>query len=105
MRLLVAMMAGVLALAACAPKDPILFDGEYFRTKSRAVSDDRRTFSVEVRAAAGREAAALKAARYEATLYCMDAFATSDMVWTVADEEVGLTEEGDLFREGECASR
>jgi len=46
----VIVIIGVLAaLTACAPQDPILFDGEEFRSKSNPVSDDKRVFRVEVR--------------------------------------------------------
>jgi len=101
----VVIIGALLALAACNPKEPILFDGQVFRSKSKAVSDDKRVFSVEVREAAGREDAAVKAARYEATLYCMGRFATSDMIWTAGGADIAVTEDGTLVREGECASR
>lgn len=100
-----AIIGALLILAACAPQDPILFDGEEFKSKSKPVSDDKRVFLVEVRDAAGREDAAVKAARYEATLYCMGRFATSDMVWTAETDEIVLTESGEILREGECVTR
>jgi hypothetical protein len=101
----VVIVAVLIALAGCSERAPILFDGESFKSKSKAVSDDNRTFTVETRDAAGREEAAVKAARYEATLYCMNQFGTSDMVWTAESDDIVLTEDGKLVREGQCASR
>lgn len=102
---IVLVSAMVLGVAACSERDPIRFDGESFRMKAKDVSKDRRKFVVEIRDAAGREDAAMKAARYQATLYCLGRFGTSDMVWANADDEVVLTGAGALTREGECASR
>ena len=48
------------------------------------------------------------AARYEATLYCMDRFAGSDVIWAdgvLQDADTLVTTGGLLIRNGRCVQR
>lgn len=101
-------MGFVALLAACGGPPPVLFDGIRFKGKVAATSDDKRDFAVSVKDAAGKAAAAAKAARYEATLYCMDRFAGSDVVWAdgvLQDAGTLLAADGTLVRQGRCVQR
>ncbi len=95
-------------LSACGGPPPVLFDGMKITAKVSATSDDRRGFDVVVRDAADKPGPAARAARYEATLYCMDRFAGSDVVWAdgpLQDAKTLLTAEGVLLRQGRCVQR
>lgn len=98
----------VMLLTACGGPPPVLFDGMTMRAAASATSDDKRDFEVVVRDAAGRAGAAARAARYEATLYCLDRFAGSDVVWAdgvLQDADTLITAEGALLRHGRCVQR
>jgi hypothetical protein len=101
-------MGVVVLLAGCGGPPPVLFDGIKFKGKVAAISDDKRDFAVTVRDAAGKAAAAAQAARYEATLYCMDRFAGSDVVWAdgvLQDADALVVADGTLVRQGRCVQR
>ena len=98
----------VLALSACGGPPPVLFDGIKFKASVNATSEDKRGFDVTVREAAGKADPASRAARYEATLYCMDRFAGSDVVWSdgvLQDADALVTADGSLVRQGRCVQR
>ncbi len=101
-------MAVIGLLAGCGGPPPVLFDGIKFKGKVAATSDDKRDFDVTVRDAAGKAASAAQAARYEATLYCMDRFAGSDVVWAdgvLQDADTLVATDGTLVRQGRCVQR
>lgn len=98
----------VVLLSACSGPPPVLFDGLNIKAKVAATSDDKRDFDVTVRDAADKATSAAKAARYEATLYCLDRFAGSDVVWAdgvLQDATTLLTADGSLVRKGRCVQR
>jgi hypothetical protein len=98
----------ILGLSACGGPPPVLFDGLKIKAKVTATSDDRRDFDVTVADAADKATPAAKAARYEATLYCLDRFAGSDVVWAdgvLQDAQALVTPEGMFARQGRCVQR
>lgn len=99
---------GALVLTSCGPgKDKrMLFDGFYFKTKSKRIGDDYRNFIVTADKAYQSLEGARQAAEYEGTRYCLDnAMGTSRIRWTVGPEtpDNQLTFDGDtLIYQGEC---
>ena len=105
----VALLA-LLMMTACAKREAlILFDGIDFRTKTSTTRADRHAFATEVRAAGQNVAAAQKAGRYSATVYCAHTFGSSEIDWSEASaaaaEAIGLTAEGSMILQGRCAAR
>ncbi len=101
-------LASVLALTACGGPPPVLFDGMKIKAKVTATSEDKRDFDVAVRDTADKAATAAKAARYEATLYCLERFAGSDVVWAdgpLQDAATLVTADGSFVRQGRCVQR
>ncbi len=95
-------------LTACGGPPPVLFDGMKITAKVNATSDDNRDFDVVVRDGADKAALAARAARYEATLYCLKRFAGSDVVWVggpVMDPGTLIAADGSLVRQGRCVQR
>lgn len=100
-------LAVVIALGACSDRDRqrVLFDGVYFRTKAKAVKDDRQSFNVEVPKANRSINGAREAGRFEGTRYCIENFGTSDINWSLGpDAEDGrlVIENNDLRLSGRC---
>ncbi|MFK7743465.1 MAG: hypothetical protein AB8B47_00315 [Roseobacter sp.] len=93
-------------LTACGPDaDDILFDGEFFRTKIKTERGSRQNFVVTARPVQASLEGAREAARYEATVYCVNRYGRSDIIWAVGpdspDEELPIS--GDtLTFEGQC---
>jgi hypothetical protein len=81
-------MAGVLlGLSACGPDDEdVLFDGHFYRSDISTSRDARDVFSVTARPVSASLAGAREAARYEATIYCVNRYGRSDILWTVGPE-------------------
>ena len=101
-------LAAIGLLAACGGPPPVLFDGMKFRARVTATSADKRDFTVSVPEATGKTAPAARAARYEATLYCLDGFAGSDVVWAdgvLVDPATLMAADGSLVRQGRCVQR
>lgn len=102
-----AMIAGVaVALTACGPDaDDILFDGQFFRTKIKTERGSRESFVVTAKPVQASLEGAREAARYEATIYCVNRYGRSDIIWAVGpespDEELPI--DGDtLTLTGQC---
>lgn len=76
-----ALCAG-LALAGCTNnEDRVYFDGEYFRTKAKSVSEDRRGFEVRVPRVDQSLEGARAAGAYEGARYCIKNFGVSEIAW------------------------
>lgn len=96
------------SLLACTPKDKrILFDGQHFRTKAKAV--DRKVtvaaFTVEVKDAGKSLEGAREAGAYAATRYCIENYGSSTIVWTNGPEDAPqalVFDRGALVLRGTC---
>jgi hypothetical protein len=99
-------VAAALALTGCGPDDDdILFDGQYFRSNVSTSRDARDEFTVTARPVSASLAGAREAARYEATIYCVNRYGRSDIIWTVGPDspDEALTIENDtLTLAGRC---
>lgn len=97
----------ILALAGCQSRtERVLFDGQYYPTRERAVSrDDRQAFQVTVRRADRGIAGAREAGRHGGTNYCIKNFGTSEIEWAVGpdapDESLQISG-GSLTLSGRC---
>ncbi|MGB1331696.1 MAG: hypothetical protein ACPG6M_03830 [Paracoccaceae bacterium] len=84
-------------VAACSGTtrnvNAVKFDGHYFAGRASKSSADPHGFSVRIRNAAKSIAGARDAARYEATIYCIEQFGTSDIIWSIGpdDEAISLS--------------
>ena len=79
------------------------FDGNYFTGRAAKTKTDPHGFKVRIRNAAKSIAGAREAARYEATIYCIEQFGTSDIIWSVGpdDDAISLSN-GSLTLAGRC---
>ena len=81
----------------------VKFDGHYFAGRASKSSVDPHGFSVRIRNAAKSIAGAREAARYEATIYCIEQFGTSDIIWSIGpDNEAISLSNGSLTLAGRC---
>jgi hypothetical protein len=92
-------------LSACGPsEDAIAFDGQLYRTKVRDL-DQRHTFTVTAKPVSSSLLGAKEAARYEATIYCVNNYGSSKIDWLVGpdDPDEAMSIENDtLTLQGEC---
>ena len=94
-------------VAACSGTirnvNSVKFDGHYFSGRAAKIKTDPYGFSVRIRNAAKSFAGAREAARYEATIYCIEQFGTSDIIWSIGpdDEAISLSN-GSLTLAGRC---
>ena len=97
LRALVTVMVASTLLAGCSGKmrnvNAVKFDGHYFAGRASKNNADPHGFSVRIRNAAKSIAGAREAARYEATIYCIEQFGTSDIIWSIGpdDEAISLS--------------
>ena len=86
-----------------ARKQRMLGAGRPFLIPIRNVNAVKFGFSVRIRNAAKSIAGAREAARYEATIYCIEQFGTSDIIWSIGpdDEAISLSN-GSLTLAGRC---
>ena len=96
-------------LTACGPdEDDILFDGQFFRASIDSERATREKFTLTVRPASASLLGAREAARYEATVYCVNRYGSSKIKWIGASpdsEDADLTIRDDkLFMQGECST-
>ena len=94
-------------VAACSGTtrnvNEVKFDGHYFAARASKSSVDPHGFSVRIRNAAKSIAGAREAARYEATIYCIEQFGTSDIIWSIGpDDEAMSLSNGALTLAGRC---
>lgn len=96
------------ALVSCGNvrEDKLSFDGQYFRSKaSKASSEERRAFTVDVRPVSASVEGAQEAGRHEATKYCIENYGSSAVIWQVGpdDDPATYVLEGDtLVLQGAC---
>ena len=95
-------------LAGCTARaDRLAFDGKYFRTKLSKVDGQRDVFTLRVRNASQSINGAREAARYEATVYCVTNYGSSDIKWVVGPdtppENLRLVDDALTFQ-GACPS-
>ena len=106
MRLITAAVLGAVALAGCSNKDDLLaFDGQYYKSKVSKVDGQYDVFTVAVRPVSASLTGAREAGRYEATVYCVNTFGNSDIIWASGpdDPDETLTIENDtLLLAGTC---
>ena len=97
---------GLLGCGTSAENDH-RFEGERFRTTSRALDTaDRDQFQVTVRNADRSLEGARQAGYYEAVQYCVQGFGSSDIVWRRGPDDADLTlsEGSTLILTGRCAT-
>lgn len=105
---LMLMCAVVAATASCAARnqDRVLFDGNFYKAKTKAVSkDDRKVFQTVVRRPDQGINGALAAGEHDAKGYCLKNFGTSKIEWTRGpfDPQAALyAEGGSLTLNGSC---
>jgi len=75
-------------LTACTKKDDrVLFDGLYFKAKTKRDGDNYANFITTISPASAGIEPALEAGRYEGTKYCLaNNFGTSIVHWTVGPD-------------------
>ena len=98
----------MLGLSACgggSGGDEILFDGQRFRASLDADNDARQNFIVSVRPVSASLEGAREAGRYEGTVYCVNRYGSSDIIWVVGPDspDEALPISGDtLTLQGSC---
>lgn len=106
MRAIAALIMAGLALTACGPSDDdISFDGHFFNSRLNSDREDRAQFTVTTKPVSASLDGAREAARYEATVYCVNRFGLSDVDWVVGpdDESDTFTIKDDtLLLQGRC---
>ena len=107
LRALATVVVASTLVAACSGTirnvNAVKFDGHYFAGRASKSSADPHGFSVRIRNAAKSIAGAREAARYEATIYCIEQFGTSDIIWSIGpdDEAISLSNRS-LTLTGRC---
>lgn len=107
LRALATVVVASTLVAACSGTirnvNVVKFDGHYFAGRASKSSADPHGFSVRIRNAAKSIAGAREAARYEATIYCIQQFGTSDIIWSIGpdDEAISLSNRS-LTLAGRC---
>ncbi len=100
--------AALVTLVACGSggsSGSPTFDGQSFRTKLSTERGTRDEFVVTARPASASLAGAREAARYEATVYCVNRYGSSDITWIVGPDspDTQLTiREDTLILQGRC---
>ena len=81
-------MAGLgLGLAACGPgEDAVRFDGNLYSTKLKSERGARANFLVTARPVSASLLGAREAARYEATVYCVNSYGSSAIEWVIGPD-------------------
>jgi len=99
-------LAALMALPACsgANSDRLSFDGQFFRARLND-TDARHKFVVAVSPVSASLAGAREAGRYEAVVYCVNNYGSSDIDWVIdpdAPEEDLAIANDILTLEGAC---
>ncbi|MBB3993727.1 hypothetical protein GGR95_001358 [Sulfitobacter undariae] len=87
MKILTSLVVCAGLVAGCTSADDrILFDGQYFNAKVRKVEKQRDVFTVAVKPVSKSLDGALQAGVYGATVYCVNSFGSSDIIWTAGPD-------------------
>ncbi len=87
MKFIVCAFMATVALTGCTSQDDrIAFDGKFFKTKISKVDGQRDVFTLVVKNASQSIDGAREAARYEATVYCVNTYGSSDIMWVVGPD-------------------
>lgn len=81
----VILCAGLLA-ACTSAEDRIYFDGQLFNAKARAVDARIDVFTVAVKPVSKSLKGAREAGLYEATVYCVNKYGSSDIIWAAGPD-------------------
>ncbi|MGC3936617.1 hypothetical protein ACOTTU_02305 [Roseobacter sp. EG26] len=105
MKKLVCLMLAAGFVAGCgSDADEIRFDGQFYRTRLSDL-DERHKFQVTARPVSASLLGAKEAARYEATVYCVNEYGSSAIQWVVgpddADETLPISDDT-LTLQGAC---
>jgi len=108
MKQIILWCAAAAVLTACTSReDRVAFDGKYFSTKISKVDGQRDVFRLRVKNAAQSIDGAREAPRYEATVYCVSNYGSSDIDWVVGPdtppENLRLVDNSLTFQ-GSCPS-
>lgn len=102
------MLVIAVAIAACGKREDtrVLFDGNFYKAKTSAVSkDDRKIFETVVRQPEQGINGALAAGEHDAKGYCLKNFGTSEIEWTRGPFDTSAplyAEGGRLTLNGSC---
>ena len=95
----------ILLLFGCSARineNRVPFDGVLFNAKLK-VGSSKKAFEVTVPLSHRSLAGAKEAGRYEATIYCVNKFGTSDIIWDVSPDDVSkVTSNKSIFIKGRC---
>lgn len=95
-------------LSACGPtENDVLFDGQAFRARLDTDRGTREDFTVSVRPVSASLLGAREAGRYEAVVYCVNRYGSSNIAWVVGpdspDEALTISDDT-LVLQGRCPS-
>ena len=95
----------ILLLFGCSARineNRVAFDGFMFNSKLK-VGFNKQDFEITVPRANRSLSGAKEAGRYEATIYCVNKFGTSDIVWDLDPEDVSkVSPSKSIFIKGRC---
>ena len=95
----------ILLLLGCSARineNRVPFDGVLFNAKLK-VGASKKDFEIIVPRSHRSLFGAKEAGRYEATIYCVNKFGTSDIIWDVSPDDVlKVTSNKSIFIKGRC---
>jgi hypothetical protein len=94
----------LLLLTGCTARineNRVAFDGVMFSTKLK-VASDKKGFEITVPRAHRSLNGAKEAGRYEATIYCVNKFGTSDITWVSSPDESEISSSNSIYLKGRC---
>ena len=95
----------ILLLLGCSARiseNRVPFDGVLFNAKLK-VGASKKDFEIIVSRAHRSLFGAKEAGRYEATIYCVNKFGTSDIIWDVSPDDVSkVASDKSIFIKGRC---
>ena len=95
----------MLLLFGCSARineNRVAFDGFMFNSKLK-VGLNKQDFEIIVPRANRSLSGAKEAGRYEATIYCVNKFGTSDIVWDLDPEDISeVSSNKSIFIKGRC---
>ena len=95
----------ILLLLGCSTRiseNRVPFDGVLFNTKLK-LGATKKDFEITVPRSHRSLIAAREAGRYEATIYCVNKFGTSDIIWDVSPDDVSkVASNKSILIKGRC---